>query len=164
MVFPVVMYGCESWTIKKAECGRVDAFELWCWRRLGEFLGLQENQISQSKGNQPWIFFGSWSSNALVTWCQELTHLKRPWCLERLKAGGEGHDRGWDGWMASLTQCTWVWASSRRWGRTRKPGVLQCTGSQRVRHNWATEQKQWQCVKHYIIPLKKKQMISLYKV
>ena len=66
----------------------------------------------------------------------------RPWCWERLKAGGEGDDRGWDGWMASLTQWTWVWASSGRWWRTGKPGVLQPMGSQRVRHDWATEQKQ----------------------
>ena len=87
--------------------------------------------------------------------CEELTHWKRPWCWERLKPGGEGDDRRQDGWMASLTQWTWVWASSRRWRRTGKPGMLQSMGLQRVSHNWATEQKQWQCVKHYIIPLKK---------
>ena len=71
--------------------------------------------------------------------CDELTHWKRPWCWERLKVGGEGDDRGWDGWMASLTQCTWVWASSRSWWWTGKPGLLQSMGSQRVRHDWATE-------------------------
>ena len=72
-------------------------------------------------------------------WCKELTHLKRPWCLERLKAGGEGDDRGWDGWMASPTQWTLVWVNSGSWWWTGKPGVLQSMGSQRVRHNWVTE-------------------------
>ena len=81
----------------------------------------------------------SWNSNTLATWCEELTHWKRPWCWERLKAGGEGDDRGWDIWMASPTRWTQVWANSRRWWRTGKPGVLQSTGSQRVEHNWATE-------------------------
>jgi len=71
--------------------------------------------------------------------CEELTHLKRPWCWERLKAGGEGDDRGWDGWMASLTQWTWVWVSSGSWRWIGKPGVLQSMGSQRVRHNWETD-------------------------
>ena len=65
-------------------------------------------------------------------------HLKRPWCWERLKAG-EGDVRGWDGWMASLTRCTWVWASSGSWWWTGKPGVLQSMGSQRVGHDWTTE-------------------------
>ena len=75
----------------------------------------------------------------LATWCRELTHLKRPWCWERLKARGEGDDRGWDGWMASPTQWTWVWASSGSWWWTGRPGVLQSMGSQRVWHDWATE-------------------------
>ena len=80
----------------------------------------------------------SWNSKSLATWCG-LTHWKRPWCWERLKAGGEGDNRGWDGWMASLTQWTWVWASSGSWRWTGKPGVLQSMGSQRVGHDWATE-------------------------
>ena len=71
----------------------------------------------------------------------ELTHCKRPWCWERSKAGGEGNKRGWDGWMASLTQWTWVWASFRRWWRTGEPGTLQSMGSQRVVHDWATKQQ-----------------------
>ena len=75
----------------------------------------------------------------LATWCEELTHLKRPWCWERLRAGGEGDDRGWDGWMASPTQWTWVWVDSRSWWWTGRPGVLQSMGSQRVGHDWATE-------------------------
>ena len=78
---------------------------------------------------------------AMVTVTNELTHWKRPWCWERLKAGGEGDDRGQDGWVASPTQRTWVWASSVRWWRTGKPGVLQSMGSQRVRHDWKTEKK-----------------------
>ena len=77
----------------------------------------------------------SWSSNASATWCEGLTHWKRHWCWERLKAG-EGDDRRWDGWMASPTQWTWVWASSESWWRTEKPSVLQSMGLQRVRHDW----------------------------
>ena len=80
-----------------------------------------------------------WNSNTLATWWEELTHLKRPWGWERLRAGGEGDDRGWDGWMASPTQWTWVWVDSGSWWWTGRPGVLQSTGSQRVRHDWATE-------------------------
>ena len=75
----------------------------------------------------------------LATWCKELTHWKRPWCWERLKAGGEGDDRGWDGWMTSPIQWTWVWVSSGSWWWTGRPGILQSMGSQRVRHNRATE-------------------------
>ena len=81
----------------------------------------------------------SWNSNILATWCEELTHWKRPWCWERLKAGGGGDDRGWDGWMASPTQWTWVWVDSGSWWWTGRPGVLRLMGSQRVGHNWATE-------------------------
>ena len=81
----------------------------------------------------------SWNSNTLATWCKELTHLKRPWCWERLKAGEEGDDRGWDGWMASPTRCTWVWVNSGSWWWTGRPGVLRFMGSQRVRHDWVTE-------------------------
>jgi len=74
-----------------------------------------------------------------VHWCEELTHLIRPWYLERLKVGGEGDDRGWDGWMASLPQWTWVWVNSASWWWTGKLVVLQSMGSQRVRDDWATE-------------------------
>ena len=81
----------------------------------------------------------SWNSNTLATWCKELTHLKRPWCWERLRAGGEGDDRGWDGWMASLTQWTWVWVNSGSWWWTGRPGVLQSMGLQRD----TTEQQNW---------------------
>ena len=81
----------------------------------------------------------SWNSNTLPTWCEELTHWKRPWCWERLKSGGEGNDRGWDGWMASPRQWTGVWISSGSWQRTGKPGVLQSMGLQRGGHDWVTE-------------------------
>ena len=77
-----------------------------------------------------------WNSNTLATWCEELTYWKRSWCWKRLKAGGEGDNRGWDGWMASLTQWTWVWVNSGSWWWTVKPGVLQSMGSQRVGHDW----------------------------
>ena len=81
----------------------------------------------------------SWNSNTSATWCEELTHLKRPWCWERFKAGGDGDDRGWDGWMASPTQWTWVLVNSRSWWWTGRPGVLLSIGSQRVGHDWVTE-------------------------
>ena len=77
----------------------------------------------------------SWNSNTLATWCEELTHLKRPWCWERFKAG-EGYYRGCDGWMASLTWWAWVWVGSKSWWWTGKSGVLQSMGSQRVVHSW----------------------------
>ena len=87
----------------------------------------------------------SWNSNTLATWCEELTQWKRPWCWERLKAGGEGDDRGWDGWMASLTRWTWVWVDTRSWWWTGRPGVLQFMGSQRD----MTEQLNW--TEHYSV-------------
>ena len=141
MVFPVVMYGCESWAIKKAEHWRIDAFELWGWRRLLRvpWTARRSNQSILKEINpecswKDWC----WNSNTLATWCEELTHWKRPWCWERLKVG-EGDCWGWDGFMASLTRWTWVWASSRSWWWTGKPGMLQSMGSQRVRYNWVTE-------------------------
>ena len=130
MVFPVVMYGYESWTIKKVERLRIDAFELCYWRRLESPLDCKEIQPVHPKGNQ-WIrtihwndWCWIWSSNTLATWCEELTHWKRPWCWESLKARGEGDVRGWDGWMASPTRWTWVWISSGSWWWTGRPGML----------------------------------------
>ena len=81
----------------------------------------------------------SWNSNTLATWWEELTHWKRLWCWERLKAGGEGDNRGWDGWMASPTLWTWVWASSGSWWWTGRRGVLQSMGVQRIGHDWVNE-------------------------
>ena len=119
MDFPIAMYGCESWTIKKVEHQRINAFELWCWRRLLRvpWTARRSNQlIIKEILNIHWKdWYWSWNSNTLATWCEELPLWKRPWCWERLKAGGEGDDRGSDGWMASPTQCTWIWASSRNW-------------------------------------------------
>ena len=102
-------------------------------------------------GDQSWVFIGrtdveAETPNTLATWCEELTHLKRPWCWERLRAGGEGDDRGWDGWMASLTQWTWVWLDSGSWWWTGRPGVLRFMGSQRVRHDWVTELNWFFCI------------------
>ena len=99
MVFPVAMYGCD-WTIKKAECWRTDAFKLWCWRRLKSSLDCKEIKPVNPKGNQSWIFIGRTDAevetpNTLSTWCEELTHWKRPWCWERLKAKGEEGSRKW---------------------------------------------------------------------
>ena len=143
MVFPVVMYGCESWTVKKAECWRIDAFELCCWRRLLRvpWTARRSNQsilkeISPGVHWKEWCW--SWNSSTSATSC-ELTHWKRPWCWDRLGAGGEGDNRGWDGWMASLTRWTQVWVNTRSWWWTGRPGVLRFMGSQRVGHAWATE-------------------------
>ena len=144
MVFPVVTYGCESWTVKKAECQWIDTFKLWCWRRLLIPLNSKEIKPVNLKWNQPWILIGRTDAEAEapVFWCKESTHWKRPWCWERLKARGEGDDRGWDGWMASPTQWTWVWTNSGRQWRTGDLGVVQSTRLQRVRKNLATEKQQ----------------------
>ena len=106
IVFPAVMYRCESWTIKKGECWRIDTFELWCWRRLLRvpWTARRSNQSIQRKStlNIHWKDW-CWSSNTLATWCEELTHWKRPWCWERLKAGGEWKTEnqmvGWHFWI-----------------------------------------------------------------
>ena len=104
--FPVVMYGCKSWTIKKAEHRRIDAFELWCWRRLLRVPRTARRSNQSQRKSVPIIHWKDWcwSSNTLATFCEEVSHLKRPWYWERLKAEREGDNRGWDGWMTSLTQ------------------------------------------------------------
>ena len=134
------MYGCESWTIKKAEHRRTDAFELWCWRRLLRvpWTARRSNQSILKEISPEYSLEGlmlNWNSNTLATWCEELTHWKRPWCWERLKAG-EGDDRGWDGWVASLTQWTWVWVNSGSWWWMGRPGMLQSMGSQSDMTEW----------------------------
>ena len=161
----------------KSECQRIDAFELWCWRRLLRvpwtagrfnqsilkeispgvhwkvFIGRTNAEVFIGRTDvlwKDWVFFQrrtvhwkdwcwSWNSNTLATSCEELTHWKRPWCLEGLGEGGEGDDRGWDGWMASLTRWTWDWVNSGSWWWTGRPGVLWFMGLQRVGHYWATE-------------------------
>ena len=100
------MYGCENWTIKKAEHWRIDAFERWCWRRLLKvpWTARRWNQSILKEISPEYLLEGlmlKLKLNTLATWCEELTHLKRYWCCEGLKAGREGNDRGWDGWMAS---------------------------------------------------------------
>ena len=128
-----------------------------------ESLGLQGDPTSPSWGKsalnihwKDWCW--CWNSNTLATWpknrlkrkmtsknWEELTPWKRPWCWERLKVGGEGDARGWDDWMSSLTQWTWVWVNSGSWWWTGRPGVLQSMGSQRVRHDWVTELTELNC-------------------
>ena len=112
--------------VKKAKCWRIDAFELWCWRRLlrAPWTGRRSNQsiLKEISYWKDWCW--SWNSIALATWCEELTHLKRHCCWERLRAGGEGANRGWDIWLASLTQWTWVWVNSGIWWLTGRPGLL----------------------------------------
>ena len=157
MVFPVVIYGCESWTVKKAEHRRIDAFDLWCWRRLLR-VPWTARRSSQSilKEISPeysleGLMFWSWNSNTLATWCGELTHWKRPRSWIRLKVGGERDNRGLDGWMVLLTQWIWVWVNSESWWWTGRPGMLWFMGSQRVGHNWATElnwSKNIRCLLH----------------
>ena len=112
-------------------------------RVLESPLNCEEIQAAHPKGNQSWIFIGRTDVEAknliLGLLVKKLTHWKRPWCWERLRAGKEGDNRGWDGWMASRTQWTWVWVNSRSWWWTGKPGMLQSMGLQRVRHDWVTE-------------------------
>ena len=144
MVFPVVIYGCESWTIKKAEHWRIDAFELWCWRRLLRvpWTVRKSNQSILKEINPKYSLEGmllKLKLNTLAMRCEKLTHWKRPWCWERLKAGGEGNVSGWDGWMASPTRWTWVWVNSGSWWWTGRRGLLQSTGCQSVGHNCVTE-------------------------
>jgi len=144
MVFPVVLYGCESWTVKKAECWRIDGFQLWCWRRLLRFpwTARRSNQ-SILKEISPGC---SMEGMMLKLKLQYFGHLMwRVDSLEKtLMLGGiggrrKGDDRGWDGWMSSLTRWTWVWVNYRRWWWTGRPGMLRFMGSQRVGHDWVTE-------------------------
>ena len=133
LVFPIVMYGCESWTIKKAEHRRMNAFELWCWRISPEYS--LEGLMSKLKLQ----YFGHLMRRA--------DSLEKTLCWERLRAGGEGDDRGWDGWMASSTWWTWVWVNSGSWWWTGRPGMLRFMESQRVGHDWATELNwTWSCI------------------
>ena len=118
MVYPVVMYGCKSWTIKKTEHQRIDTFEVWCWRRLLNPLECKEIKPVNPKGNQPWIFIRSTDAEAEapILWPPDMKSWvigKDPDNWERSRAWERGN-REWDDWMASLTQWTWVWANSRR--------------------------------------------------
>ena len=141
MVFPVVIYGCESWTIKKAEWWRIDAFELWCWRRLlrAPWTAKRSNQSILKEISLEYSLEGLMLKLKL----QYFGYLmRRTDSLEKTLMLGkiEGRRRrGRDGCMASLTPRTWVWASSGSWWWTGMPGVLQSSGSQKIGHNWATE-------------------------
>ena len=141
MVFPVAIYGCESWTITKIEHQRIDAFKLWCWRRLLRvpWTARRSNQSVLKEINPEYSleglmlklkfqYFGHWMWTA-DSW-------KRPWCWVRLKAEREEGNRGWDGWMASLTQWTWTWAAP---GDSERQGSWLSMGLRRVGHNLATE-------------------------
>ena len=146
MVFPVVMYGCESWTIKKAEHQRIDAFELWCWRRLLRvpWTARRSNQSILKEISPEYSLEGlmlKLKPQYFGHLMQGADSLEKTLMLGKIEGGRRGDDRGWDGWMTSLTQWAWVWASSRRWWRTGKPGVLQSMGLQRVD---TTEQQQQQ--------------------
>ena len=143
MVFPVVMYGCKSWTIKKAEHWKIDAFKLWYWRRLLRvpWTARRPNksilkEISPEYSLERLMLKLNLQYFGHLMWRTD--SLEKTLCWTWLKAG-EGDNRGWDGWTASPTWWTWVWASSKSWWWTGKPGVLQSMGSQRVRHDWATE-------------------------
>ena len=149
IVFPGVMYGCESWTVKKAERWRIDAFELWCWRRLLRvpWTARRSNQSILEEISHEYLlewlmlklklqFFGHLM--------QKTDSLDKTLMLGKIEGGRRRDNRRWDGWMALLTQWTWVWASFRSWWWTGKPGVLQSMGPQRVGHDWATKLN-WTC-------------------
>ena len=138
LVFPVVMYGCDSWIEKKAERWRIDAFELWCWKRFLRipWAARRSNQsiLKEIKGDQSWVFTGRTDAKAEtpILWPPDAKSwlIGKDWCWEGLRTGGEGDDRGLDGWMASSTQWTWVWVNSGSWWWTGRLGVLQFMGSQ----------------------------------
>ena len=142
MVFPVVMYRCESWSIKKVERPRTDAFEPWCWRRLLRvpWTARRSNQSIWKEVNPEYSLEGLMLKLKLqyvATWCEELTHWKRPWCWEKL-----GRQRGQQRmrWLDGITS-SWIWVcvNSWSWWWTGRPGVLQSIGSQRVGHDWVAK-------------------------
>ena len=134
-LFPVVMYGCKSWTIKKAECRRIDAFELWCWRRhlRVPWTARKSNQSILKEISPGCSLEGMMLRLKPVLWPPHAKSTKG------LRAGGEGDDRGWDGWMASPTRWTWIRVCSGSWWWTGRPGMLQSTGckqSDTTELNW----------------------------
>ena len=145
MIFPVVMCGCERAGLwRKLSTKELMLLSCGVGEDSWESLGLQGDPTSLSWRRsvlgvhwKDWCW--SWNSSTLATSCEELTHWKRPWCWEELGAGGKADDRGWNGWMASLTQWTGVWVNSGSWWWTGRPGVLRFMGSRGVRHDWMTE-------------------------
>ena len=125
IVFPVVMHVCESWTIKEAMCQIIHAFDLWCWRRLLWFpwTSKRSKQAILKEISSEYLLEGSWSSNTLATWCKELTHWKRPWCWERLKAGGERMR-----WLDDITIAMYM-SLSNLWELVDGQGSLACWSS-----------------------------------
>ena len=151
------MHGCESWTIKKAEHQKIDAFELWCWRRLLRvpWTGRRSNQSILKEISPECSLEGLMLKLKLQYFghlMRRTDSLEKTWCWGRLKAGGEGDDRGWDGWMASPTQWTWVWVNSESWWWTGSPGMLQRVAKSRTRLNdwtdWLMSSFQWQQAGH----------------
>ena len=140
------LYFCLLWELDYKESS---VLKNWCFwtvvlkKTLESLLDGKEIQSVHAKGNQSWIFIGRTDAETEtpILWPPDAKNwlIRRPWCWERLKVGGEGDDRGWDGWIASLTWWKWVWASSGSWWWTGRPGVLLSIGSQRVGHNRATE-------------------------
>ena len=170
MPFLVIIYGCESWTIKKVEHWRIDAFEMWCWRRLLRIpsTSWRSNQ-SLLKEISP-----EYSLEGLLLKLQYFGHLvwrtnllEKNLMLGKLKAGGKGDDRGWDGWNASLMQWTWVWVVSGSWWWTGRPGMLQSMGSQRAGHDLETELDCIPCDVHCIpftyVPAHLKDIVGLVR-
>ena len=145
MVFPIVMYGCESWTIKKAECQRIDSFELWCWGRLLRvpWTWKRSNQ-SILKEISPEYSLDLLMLKLKLQYFGQLMRradsFEKTLMLGKIEGGKRrGQQTGWDGWIASQTRRTWVWASSGSWWWIGKPGVLKSIGWQRVRHDWVAE-------------------------
>ena len=158
--------------------GELDFKEIWAqknwcfWtvvleKTLEGPLDCKEIHLVHPKGDQSWVFIRRTDVEAEtpILWPPDakswLTHLKRPWCWERLKAGGEGDDRGWDGWMASLTQRTWVCINSGSWWWTGRPGMLWSMGSQRVGHNWVTELN-WSWTHWYVCATGRNENVSCF--
>ena len=146
-VFPVVMYGCESWMVKKAEHRRIDAFELWCWRRLLRVLWTARRSNQSILKISPGCSLEELMLKLKLQYFGQLMRrvdsLGKTLMLGGLGAGGEGDDRGWDGWMASLTQWTWVWVDSRSWRWAGRPGVLRFMGSQSDTTEWLNSLTDW---------------------
>ena len=146
MIFPVIMYGYESWTVNKAEWWRIDAFELWCWRRLLRvpWTARRSNQSILKEINPVCSLEGLMLKLKLQYFghlMQRADSFEKTLMLGKIEGRRRRGWQGWDGWMASLTQWTWVWVNSRSWWWTGRPGLLQSMGSQRAGHDWVTELK-----------------------
>ena len=137
-VFPVVMYGCESWTIKKAECQRTDAFELWCWRRLLSipWTARRSNQTILKEISPRCLLEGLMLKLKLQYFGYLMWRVDSLEKTLMLGAGGERDNKGWDGWMASRTRWTWVWVNSESWWWTGRPGVLWFMGVAKSLSDW----------------------------